>query len=264
MESPRGGDLGKGGSMRLWTQRRLENLFQKYRNLYFDGHLKDWGAAVGGLGTESLLGRCDFEHKQLIVDTDRQPNAEVHATLLHEMAHAASGRPEHGYRFWEQVELLLKKKAPVTLGRPESPNNRTFQGIIPKRLRLCSEAMKALESRRVKRLEKHIKMKGISTHQIADEEIKMRFRDVFYESFFDMSDAQIVTAVAREYDLLDVEGKPKTVWAANLIAEGKKICRDLRRQEKIDLAREVEISLRRDFPSDAFGHRKRSKVSDSR
>ncbi len=30
-----------------WTQRRLENLFQKYNQLYFGGSLDKWGASIG-------------------------------------------------------------------------------------------------------------------------------------------------------------------------------------------------------------------------
>ena len=115
-----------------WTQRRLEDLFQKYNGQYFGGSLRKWGAAIGRLDDMGAVGFCESKKKQLIVDTDHiTSDAEIRSTLLHEMAHAAApGRETHGYKFWEQIERLLQKGAPITLGFPEAPDNLNYARIL--------------------------------------------------------------------------------------------------------------------------------------
>jgi len=213
--------------IRNWTQRRLENLFQKYNKLYFNNSLKHWGVAIGQPEPEAV-GLCDYEHKQLVVATDKQTDAESRATLLHEMAHAAAKTAGHGYKFWEQIEKLLKKSAPITLGFPEAPNNRTFVDIVPKRFRFCRKELEKLESARESKVHKETKNKGLQTQVIRDEEIILAFSEAFYDQPF-ASEEEIVSAVAQRFDLFDVEGKPKNRWAANIIRDGKNHYRQAKR-----------------------------------
>jgi SprT-like family len=221
-----------------WTQRRLEELFQKYNRVYFGGSLGKWGAAIGRLDEIGAVGLCEPRHKQLVVDTDHiTSDAEVRSTLLHEMAHAAAPRcADHGYKFWEQIEQLLTKGAPITLGFPEAPNNSSFSDIIPKKLRLCCEAARKLEAQRVSKVLRHAKIRNLKTQTITDEEIIVAFAGAVYDLPC-ASESEITTVVAERYDLFDVGGKPKNAWAAQIISEGKKVYRKTKKEE-----REMELA----------------------
>src|SRR6267378_2497313 len=105
----------QGEKMTRWTQRRLDNVFREYNERYFDGRLKEWGAAIASPNA-LWVGFCEFKLKQLMVVTDTLPDdSEIQSTLLHEMAHAAARRAGHGYAFWEQIERLLQQDSPITL-----------------------------------------------------------------------------------------------------------------------------------------------------
>jgi hypothetical protein len=226
---------------RRWTQRRLEELFQKYNRLYFSGSLGKWGAAIGRLDQIGAVGFCDPKHKQLVVDTDHiTSDAEIRSTLLHEMAHAASpGRADHGYKFWEQIEQLLKKGAPITLGFPEAPQNKSFVDIIPKKLHLCCEAARKLEAQRVNKVLRRAKIRNLKTQTITDDEIIATFAGAVYDLPF-ASESEITIAVAERYDLFDVGGKPKNAWAAHIISEGKKVYRRTKKEQiEMDLAEDA-------------------------
>ncbi len=167
------------------------------------------------------------------MDTDKiTSDAEVRSTLLHEMAHAAAGRERviHGYEFWDQVERLLQKSAPITLGFPEAPNNRTFADIVPKKFRLCCKEMEKLESQRATKVERYAKARGLKTQVITDNEIIAVFAEAAY--MLPLNEQDAVAAIAKRYDLFDVDRKPKNAWAANIISEGMKVYRKAVQQEQ--------------------------------
>ena len=102
-----------------WTDARLTRLFERYRQRYWptSRQLKAYRMQASSLS--EAYGQCDSEARVLLIDVARHPSdREVGATVLHEMIHAAVGRVTriHGAAFWAELERLLARRAPVTVG----------------------------------------------------------------------------------------------------------------------------------------------------
>lgn len=206
-----------------WTDRRLNKLFAFYNRKYWDGQLKSFavtGCNVRTLRARGAMGSCDSVNKLIMVDIPAHKNEkELRATLLHEMAHAASGKDTiaHGYQFWAQIEMLLQKQAPISVDNPEAPNHANFVDIIPKKFPLSRLAMQAAEARRTRKVLQLTQ--DMEVVEIDDDYIVSRFEDA---AFSNLSWQAALWAVSSEVGLLDVGGKPKNNWAGRVIIKGRK------------------------------------------
>jgi hypothetical protein len=120
------------------TGERLNRLFLRYRLRYWprSRRLLAYRVEVKALG--DVWGRCDFKERVLLIDCLAHPDdRSIRATLLHEMAHAAVGRPGHGAPFWTQLETLLAQRAPMTVGFPELGEQGRHLYVIPARFKRC-------------------------------------------------------------------------------------------------------------------------------
>ena len=223
-----------------WTQRRLDNLFLRYNETYFNGALSAWSAAIVKLDAR-VGGLCEKTHKQVIVDTDKyESDAQIRSTLLHEMAHAASPTNSgHGYEFWAQLEQLMRKRAPVTVGFPEAPDCTMLDDVVPKEFPLCRKAMNKLQERKNRNVAKETKAKNLQTEYISDEKILHEFTSAVYEQD-NLSESDIVAEIGKENGLLNIEGKPKNRWAAHIIAQGRKLYRRTKREWNQEIEIEEE------------------------
>jgi hypothetical protein len=92
------------------------------------------------------------------------------------MAHAGAGRSRiaQGYKFWAEVEGLLKKGAPVDVTNSEAPGLRILAGAVPKRFPLAPLAVERIERARVKELDKQT---FDDIEEITDSVIVQRFEE---------------------------------------------------------------------------------------
>lgn len=93
-------------------------------------------------------GRWDCEARVLYVDeTHHASDREVRATVLHEMVHPVLGRGGHHAPFWTQLEYLLSRRAPITVGFPELNERGSHLTIIPSRFRRCRRLFRPVYER---------------------------------------------------------------------------------------------------------------------
>lgn len=211
------------GTKTLWSSRRLKRLFDRYNGRFWAGRLRRFAISAKELG--GPLGLCDSKARHIHIDVEaHRTDREVRSTVLHEMAHAAAGRCRiaHGYKFWSEVERLLKMSAPIDVTNSEAPGLRILAGAVPKRFPLARLAVERLERARIKELEKQT---FEDVEEITDAVIIERFEEAamtLYRKEPTESWRTARWAVGLEYGLLDVGGKPRNSWAARVIAEGKR------------------------------------------
>lgn len=95
-----------------WTEARLVRLFSRYNRKFWSGRLRGWSVDMSP--TIGLFGCCIKRTHQISVriaahDSDRQ----VRATLVHEMAHAAT-TVGHNARWRREMERLRRRGAPTS------------------------------------------------------------------------------------------------------------------------------------------------------
>lgn len=211
------------GLKTAWSPRRLARLFDRYNGKFWAGRIGNFTVSAPALG--GPLGLCDSKAREIHIDVEaHRTDREVRSTLLHEMAHGAAGRCRiaHGYKFWAEVEGLLKKGAPIDVTNSEAPGLRILAGAVPKRFPLARLAVERIERARVKELEKQT---FDDVEEITDAVIVERFEEaamVLHKKELAESWRTARWTVGLEYGLLDVGGKPRNAWAARVIAEGKR------------------------------------------
>ena len=102
-----------------WANERLRKLFRRYNRMYWDGKLSRFRVCLGDhVSDESKYdssGRCYHRLKKIEIDP-RKTN-DVQSTLLHEMAHAATGeRAGHGPKWEKEIVRLIGLGAPIHPG----------------------------------------------------------------------------------------------------------------------------------------------------
>ena len=106
-----------------WTEARLQRLFDRYNCRYCCGKLSGWRVVIEQQDAP-WAGLCVHRDRKIRIDVAGHPSdVRVRHTLLHEMAHAAAGPSRvaaHGYKFWGQVEHLLRKRAPFAVDWTEA------------------------------------------------------------------------------------------------------------------------------------------------
>jgi hypothetical protein len=94
------------------TDRRLQRLFAGYNRKYFSGVLSRWSARFSD-DHPGLYGYCDRKHKHVEIRLSAHcSDRAVRATLVHEMAHAATSNV-HGPRWRREMERLRAWGAPT-------------------------------------------------------------------------------------------------------------------------------------------------------
>jgi hypothetical protein len=206
-----------------WSADRLKRLLARYNRQFWADRVRGFTISAKELG--GPLGLCDPKSREILIDVAAHPSdREIRATVLHEMAHAASGRwirIAHGYRFWEQIEMLLAKRAPILVTNAEAPQAEVLVNVIPKRFPLSRKAVERLERIRVRAMDK---LRFDGSEEITEEVIVGRFEEAAME-LYDKPDLpwnDVRALVGFEYSLLDVGGRPKNAWAARVIANGQK------------------------------------------
>jgi hypothetical protein len=140
-----------------WTDARLTRLFERYRRWYWptSRRLKAYRVQASSLERTAARGRCDFEARVLHVDVSHHLSArELRATVLHEMIHAVVGRGGHHALFWTQLEYLLSRRAPITVGFPELGERGSHLSIIPPRFRRCRGLFRPIYERQQRALKR--------------------------------------------------------------------------------------------------------------
>ncbi len=138
----------------LWTDKRLGKLFRRYNRRYWSGKLSAYSAVIGRseINGAECYGLCEHQQRKITINVAlHKSDVEIRATLLHEMAHAASERG-HGNDFWSEIERLLWQRAPVRITIAESPNQQIFATVVPRIFPLSRKKMERLEAIRARSL----------------------------------------------------------------------------------------------------------------
>ena len=153
------------------------------------------------------MGQC---RKRIIeIDPNRHTSdRELRATLLHEMAHAASGCG-HTVPFFAQLEWLIRRGAPVTVSDAEVGQAYILADIVPREFPLLRAKIRRIENRRTRRLEKRVHEKGLETYNLTDYMIVMEFRDAAME----LTWKQALVCVGLRDGITDEAGRPVNAWA---------------------------------------------------
>lgn len=206
-----------------WSDRRLCNLFNRYNQRYWRGTLSQYCVVQDALSEMRCDGYCDLRKKRIVIDAvGHSSDRDLRATLLHEMAHAGSRDPRHGVRFFAEMERLLRLGAPIKVDSPEAGRARIFAEIVPARFPLLRAKMERVEKKRQRDV--LAQAHGLPFTDITDEMIVARFEDALALKW-----KNALVAVGLEYGLVDETGRPLTAHAKRLIAKGRKVHGQARR-----------------------------------
>lgn len=229
-----------------WSNERIRRLFQYY-------NVKYWGGRLSAEHTV-VVGRCEnaygtYSEKTLTITIDAKEarnrgNRHVRATLLHEMIHAAvrskPGEDPHGYRFWQELERLLRLGAPVPVEHGEAPEH-CFRSAttIPRKFPLARAAMKRYAEKENREIERWARQNKMPPHVLSDEEIIEGFGDAAVEG---LTWSRARLAVGLAYGLLDIAGNPIDKWADAIIRKGKSLHKRTRADDLASRRYRAELS----------------------
>jgi hypothetical protein len=206
-----------------WSDERLRNLFKHYNQRYWRGRLSRYRVIQSALSENHCDGYCDLRRKKILIDpAGHNSDRDLRATLLHEMAHAASRKPGHGVGFFAQMERLIRLGAPVTVDSPEAGNAQILAEIVPRRFPKMRAKMERVEKKRQRDV--IAQAQGLPFTDITDEMIVARFEDAL-----ELKWKNALLAVGLENGLVDETGRPLTAHAKRLIAKGRKVHGQARR-----------------------------------
>jgi hypothetical protein len=136
----------------LWTQARLARLLEHYRLRYWPRSRRLRRYPITSAPLDGAYGQCDFDARRVVIDVStHRSDRDVRATVLDEMAHVVVGPPGgHHSPFWEQLEYLLSKHAPVTVGFPELGEQSQHLDAIPRRFHRCRRLFGPVYARRLR------------------------------------------------------------------------------------------------------------------
>jgi hypothetical protein len=167
------------------------------------------------------MGRCDYRKRLIEIDSDQhKTDRELRATLLHEMAHAAS-RCGHTVPFFAELERLLKRGAAVTVDAAEAGQARILADIVPKRFPLLRAKMERAENRRTRPIHAYLKAHpNAAVEKITDDMIVKEFEDVDAGA---MTWKRALVAIGIQYGFTDEIGRPVNARAKRIVCEGRKV-----------------------------------------
>jgi predicted SprT family Zn-dependent metalloprotease len=201
--------------------KRLNQLFQRYNQLYWSGKLPKY--RIVDAPTLRCLGRCDLRRRTIEIDVPKHKSErELRSTLLHEMCHVAAhrkGSRGHDAKFFEQLEQLLRKKAPISIADPEAGKARVQSELMPARFPLLKRKMDRIAVKQRKPLERFIKANRLTPHDISDEEI---IRDFEYQAWESTWKEALSALGFIKYHLTDETGRPLNARCRRLLAKAQK------------------------------------------
>jgi len=207
----------------MWTERRLQRLYQRYNRRYWRGELCSFKVEI-----EACRRSRGFTHhltRRIVVDVDGPwLDDDIRLTLLHEMVHVAvPDSPSHGLGFWLEVDRLLQKGAPAELVLPISPWFRAILGTqaSPTQLYYCKRAVRKVEAarKRLRQWEEQSDLEGKHRKIIA------QFRTLAPEATW----TRALARIGQRTDLVDEYGKPRGGPKAKVLALVKKRFQEERR-----------------------------------
>jgi len=225
-----------------WTQQRLQRLFQRYDRHYWRGKLSRYSVSIGDLKDKGAVGFCYRPLHKIVVDiAAHNSDAEIRATLLHEMAHAAdnsTSRYAHGDGFFRQIEHLLRERAPITLKMPEMPGHQFPLSAVPAKFPLCRKSAAKLEARRAGRVKKWMKKHPDKMPiQITTDYIISEFEDAAMECTW----AEAKYVIGTRYGLIDVEHRPNSVQNSRVLNRARRAFTKARREYFAARKREEQL-----------------------
>ncbi len=223
------------------SDKRLSHLFQRYNQLYWNGQLPEYRIApVSDLG--SFLGRCDARTRTIQIDVAKHKSArELRSTLLHEMCHLSAhrnGSRGHDAKFFEQLEHLLRKKAPISIADPEAGMAPVQSELVPAQFPLLKRKMGRIAAKQRKPVERFIKAKKLKVRDISDEEIIREFEYRAPESTW----KEALWAVGfKEHHLTDETCRPLNSRFQRLLDKAQKAHARARRRHHLEERETEEI-----------------------
>jgi SprT-like family len=203
-----------------WSEERVRSAFARYNERYWQGRLPHYRLVIEAI--PGAMGQCDRVRKIIKIDVDQhKSDREVRSTLLHEMAHAAAiirGSRGHDPKFFAQVEMLLRRKAPIAIDTPEAGSVPILANLVPSRFPLLKRKIDQLEARRSGGIEKLIAERNLHVRTVTDGDILGDFEQAAME----LTWKQAVIAVGLENGLVDETGRPLTRRSRRLLNEAKR------------------------------------------
>lgn len=190
----------------VWTDARLNNLFDRYRRQYWptSRRLKTFRVQASSL-EEHVMGRCELDTRVLLIDLSRhRSDRKLRATVLHEMVHAVVGRGGHHAPFWTQLEYLLARRAPITVGFPELGERGSHLHVIPARFRRCRRLFRPVHEREQRKLERTIKALGGIEMTLTPEMVAQECEDAAIEG---ATWRAVWPYYARTWGWIDLDGR---------------------------------------------------------
>jgi hypothetical protein len=210
-----------------WTQQRVERLFERYNRIYWRGKLSGYRVVLADLSKESAWGLCEWRKKIIKINPHRESDREVRATLLHEMAHAAS-RSGHTVPFFAQLERLIKRGAVVKVDAAEAGQARILADIVPKRFPLVRAKMQRAENRRARRIVVWEKAHpNVQAEIMTNDRIVQEFEEV---EACALTWKRALVIIGLQYGLTDESGRPVNARARSLVQRARKAHRRARRE----------------------------------
>ncbi|OFW06335.1 MAG: hypothetical protein A3G20_03480 [Acidobacteria bacterium RIFCSPLOWO2_12_FULL_59_11] len=133
----------------------------------------------------------------------------------------------HGPAFFAQLEMLLKRGAPISVGAGEAPLHRILKGAVPHRFPLCRKAIERLETRRRKALGKK---PGTSIQELTPDMIIGEFEDAAMETTWKIA----LLVLGGEHGLIDISENATSPWAASVLKKAHAAFRRMRRFYLLD------------------------------
>lgn len=200
---------------------RLGRLFEHYKRLYWSEKFPDCRVIAAHL--QRSVGQFDPRTHTIKIDVAKhRSDRELRSTLLHEMCHVAAhrnGSRGHDAKFFEQVERLLRKEAPISVADPEAGKALVQSELVPAQFPLLKRKMDRIAAKRRKPLERFIKTNKLRPHEISDEEIIREFEYYAVESTW----REALSAIGfREHHLVDETGRPLNARFNRLLARAQK------------------------------------------
>jgi hypothetical protein len=200
-----------------WTDVRLQNLFSHYNRRFWKGKLRAFDVVLDDSMTH-CRGQIDFKTKRIRIKTAGQSDRRVRSTVLHEMAHLAAGRPGHNSAFFEQLENLLRRKAPLLMDMPEN-ENRPILESVPKGFKRCRSALKHAYRRWYRSMKRELSKLTNVPKESPDSEIIGAFEGAGLDGV-KWADAR--AQIGDYYGLHDIDGKPLGPKEEQLLNKGKR------------------------------------------
>lgn len=231
---------------------RLGRLFKRYNQLYWHKSLPDCSVVAAHL--QNCVGQFDPRTRTIKIDVAKHRSGrELRSTLLHEMCHVAASRNGsrgHDTKFFEQLERLLRRKAPISIADPEAGAVvRSVSEVVPLRFPLVRRKMERIAAKQRQPLERYLKAKKLRPSEISDEEIICQFENVAAETTW----RQALSVVGLRNQLVDETGRPLNARFRRLVAMGKKAHARARRSHVKEARENEEIQRYNSQPPDQRG-----------